>query len=165
MLAIGFSYMVLYSSSFILFLVFLSAFTAEVEKAMAPHSSFQYSCLENSMDGGASWAADHGVAKSPTRLSDFTFTFHFPALEKDMAAHSTILAWRIPGSVEPGGLLSVGSHRVGYDWNGLAVPQRGVVFCQMVFLHSWGSLSFLSFHAVKMIYYILIVLCWTILVF
>ena len=75
----------------------------------------QYSCLENSMDGGAWWAAVHGVAKSQTRLSDFTFTFHFPALEKEIATHSTILAWRIPGTAEPGGLLSMGSHRVGHD--------------------------------------------------
>ena len=65
------------------------------------------------MDGGAWWAAVYGVAKSQTRLSDFTFTFHFHALEKEMATHSSILAWRIPGSGEPGGLLSMGSHRVG----------------------------------------------------
>ena len=58
----------------------------------------QYSCLENPMDGGALWAAVHGVAKSRTRLSDFTFTFHFHALEKEMAAHSSVLAWRIPGT-------------------------------------------------------------------
>ena len=75
----------------------------------------QYSCLENSMDGGAWWAAVHGVTKSWTRLNDFTFTFHFPALEKEMATYSTILAWRIPGTAEPGGLLSMGSHRVGHE--------------------------------------------------
>ena len=75
----------------------------------------QYSCLENPMDGGAWWAAVHGVAKSQTRLSDFTFTFHFHALEKEMATHSSILSWRIPGTVEPDGLQSVGSHRVGHD--------------------------------------------------
>ena len=63
----------------------------------------QYSCLENPMGGGAWWAAVHGVAKSQTRLSDFTFTFHFPALEKEMATHSSVLAWRIPGTGEPGG--------------------------------------------------------------
>ena len=74
-----------------------------------------YSCLENPMDGGAWWAAVHGVAKSRTRLSDFTFTFHFHALEKEMATHSSALAWRIPGTGEPGGLLSMGSHRVGHD--------------------------------------------------
>ena len=80
----------------------------------------QYSCLENPMDGGAWWAAVHGVAKSRTRLSDFTFTFHFHALEKEMATHSSVLAWRIPGTGEPGGLPSMGSHRVGHDWSDLA---------------------------------------------
>ena len=75
----------------------------------------QYSCLENPMDGGAWWAAVHGVAKSRTRLSDFTFTFHFHALEKEMATHSSVLAWRTPGTGEPGGLPSMGSHRVGHD--------------------------------------------------
>ena len=82
-------------------------------KAMAP--PLQYSCLENPMDGGAWWAAVHRVAKTPTRLSDFTFTFHFHALEKEMATHSSVLAWRIPGKGEPGGLPSMGSHRVGHD--------------------------------------------------
>ena len=75
----------------------------------------QYSCLENPMDGGARRAAVHGVAKSQTQLSNFTFTFHFHALEKEMATHSGVLAWRIPGTGEPGGLPSVGSHRVGRD--------------------------------------------------
>ena len=75
----------------------------------------QYSCLKNPMDGGAWWAAVHGVAKSRTRLSDFTFTFHFHALEKEMATHSSVLAWRIPGTGEPGGLPSVGWHRVRHD--------------------------------------------------
>ena len=75
----------------------------------------QYSCLENPMAGGAWWAAVHGVATSRTRLSDFTFTFHFHALEKEMATHSTVLAWRIPGTAEPGGLPSMGLHRVGHD--------------------------------------------------
>ena len=89
----------------------------------------QYSCLENPMDGGSweaavhgenpmdggSWeAAVHGVAKIGTRLSDFTFTSHFHALEKEMATHSSVLAWRIPGTGEPGGLPSMGSHRVGH---------------------------------------------------
>ena len=68
----------------------------------------QYSCLENPMDGGPWWATVHGVAKSRTRLSGFTFTFHFRALEKEMATHSSVLAWRIPGTGEPGGLLSIG---------------------------------------------------------
>ena len=87
----------------------------------------QYSCLGNPMDGGAWWAAVHGVTKSQTRLSDFTFTFHFHALEKEKATHSIVLAWRIPGTGEPGGLLSMGSHRVGHDWSDLAVaaPDMG----------------------------------------
>ena len=75
----------------------------------------QYSCLENPMDGGAWLAAVHGMAEGQTRLSDFTFSFHFYALEKEMATHSSVLAWRIPGTGEPGGLPSMGSHRVGHD--------------------------------------------------
>ena len=75
----------------------------------------QYSCLENPMDGGAWWAAVDGVAEGRTRLSNFTFTFHFHALEKEMATHSSVLAWRIPGTGEPGGLPSLGVHRVGHD--------------------------------------------------
>src|SRR5574341_307624 len=69
------------------------------------------------MDRGARWAAVHGVAKSRRRLSDFTFTFHFHALEKEMATHSSVLAWRIPGMAEPGGLPSVGLHRVRHRLN------------------------------------------------
>ena len=72
------------------------------------------------MDGGAWKAAVHEVAEGWTRLSDFTFTFHFHALEKEMAPHSSVLAWRIPGTGEPGGLSSMGSHRVGHDWSDLA---------------------------------------------
>ena len=72
------------------------------------------------MDRGAWWAAVHGVAKGRTRLSNFTFTFYFHALEKEMATHSSILAWRIPGMGEPGGLLSMGLQRVGHDWSNLA---------------------------------------------
>ena len=75
----------------------------------------QYSCLKNPMDGGAWQAAVHGVKKSQTRLSDFTFTFHFHALEKEMATHSSVLAWKILGMGEPGGLLSMGSHRIRHD--------------------------------------------------
>ena len=80
----------------------------------------QHSCLENPLDGGAWWAAVHGVTKSQTRLSDFTFTFHFHALEEEMATHSSVLAWRIPGTGEPGGLPSMGSHRVRHGWSDLA---------------------------------------------
>ena len=75
----------------------------------------QYSCLENPVDGGAWWASVHGVAEDGTRLSDFTFSFHFHALQKEMATHSSVLAWRIPGMGEPGGLPSMVSHRVGHD--------------------------------------------------
>ena len=78
-------------------------------------TSLEYSCLENPMDGGAWWGAVCGVAKSRTQLSDFTFTFCFHALEKEMATHSSVLAWRIPGTGEPGGLPSLGSHRVRHD--------------------------------------------------
>ena len=75
-------------------------------------------CLENPRDGGAWWAAVHGVARS--RLSGFTFTFHFHALEKEVATYSSVLAWRIPGTGEPGGLPFMGSHRVGHDRSNLA---------------------------------------------
>ena len=77
------------------------------EKAMAP--PLQYSCLENPLHGGAWWAAVHGVTKSRTRLSDFTFTFHFQALEKEMATHSSTLVWKTPWAQEPGRLQSMGS--------------------------------------------------------
>ena len=80
----------------------------------------QYFCLENPMYRGAWWAVVHGVAKSRTWLSNITFTFHFHALEKEMATHSSVLAWRIPGTREPDGLPSLGSHRVGHDWSDLA---------------------------------------------
>ena len=79
------------------------------------HTPLRYSCLENPMDRGAWKAVVHGVTNSRTGLSDFTFTFHFHALEKEMATHSSVLAWRISGMGEPSGLPSVGSHRVGHD--------------------------------------------------
>ena len=87
-------------------------------KTSSNGNPLQYSCLENPMDGGDWWAAVHGVAKSWARLSDFMFTFHFHALEKEMATHSSVLAWRIPGTEEPSGLPSMGSHR--HDWSDLA---------------------------------------------
>ena len=93
----------------------------EIKRTVEPRvgegngTPLQYSCLENPMDGGAWWAAVHGVTEGRTRLSDFTFSFHFHALEKEMATHSSVLAWRIPGMGEPGGLPSVGSHRFGHD--------------------------------------------------
>ena len=80
----------------------------------------QYSCLENPMDGGAWWAAVHGVAKNQTWLSDFTFTFHFHALEKENGNPLQRSCLENPRDGEPGGLLSLGSHRVGYDWSDLA---------------------------------------------
>ena len=88
----------------------------------------QYSCLENPMDRGAWWAAAHGVAKSQAQLSDFTFTFHFHALEKEMATHSSVLAWRIPQMGEPGGLPSMGSHRVGNNWSNLAAAAAAMYY-------------------------------------
>ena len=93
-------------------LIYRQAYAAHGEGNGTP---LQHSCLENPMDGGARKAAVHGGAEGRTRLSDFTFTFHFHALEKEMATHSSILAWRISGMGEPGGLPSMGSHRVGYN--------------------------------------------------
>ena len=90
----------------------------------------QWSCLENPMDGRAWWAAVHGVARSQTRLSDFPFTFHFHALEREMATHSSVLALRIPGTGEPGGLPSMGSHRVRHDWSDLAAAVSESDFSQ-----------------------------------
>ena len=85
----------------------------------------QCSCQENPMNGGARKAGIHGVDEGRTRLSDFPFTFHFHALEEEMATHSSVLAWRIPGTGEPGGLPSMGSHRVGHDWSDLAAAAAG----------------------------------------
>ena len=88
---------------------------SDTTKVKGNGTPLPYSCLENPMDGEVWWVAVHGVAKSRTRLSDFPFTFHFHALEKEMATHSSVLAWRIPGMGEPGGLPSMGAHRVGHD--------------------------------------------------
>ena len=93
----------------------------------------QYSCLENPRGGGAWWAAVHGVAKGRIWLSDFTLTFHFHTLEKEMATHSSVLAWRTPGTGEPGGRPSMGSHRVGHDWSDLAAAATHVT-------NLWASL-------------------------
>ena len=108
----------------------------------------QYSCLENLMDGGAWWAAVHEVAKSWTWLSNFTFTFHFHALEKEMATHSSVLAWRIPGTGEPGGLPSMGLHRVGHDWSDLAAAEaagKASKVCQGISLWYNPSVSLVLF--------------------
>ena len=108
-----------------LYIISLEVFTLEMKiciNTFWPPSGegsgtpLQYSCLENPMDGGAWWAAVHGVTKSRIRLSNFTFTFHFHALEKAMATHSSTLAWKIPWMEEPGVLQSMGSLRVGHDW-------------------------------------------------
>ena len=98
-----------HSSSFLYTVVALQKNSRKITTAPGEGNGtpLQYSCLENPMDGGAWWAAVHGVAKSQARLSDFTFTFHFHALEKEMATYSSILAWRIPGTEEPSGLLSM----------------------------------------------------------
>ena len=88
----------------------------------------QYSCLENPMGGGAWWAAVHGVSKSRTWLSVLSFTLHFHALEKDMATHSSVLAWWIPGTGEPGVLPSLGSHIAGHDWSDIAALHSIALF-------------------------------------
>ena len=92
----------------------------KVDDGEGDGTPLQYSCLENPMDGGAWKDAVHEVTKSQTRLSNFTFTFHFHAFEKEMATHSSVLAWRIPGMGEPGRLPSMGLQRVGHDWSNLA---------------------------------------------
>ena len=103
------------SPFFLQFITHYAAAAARTPGGEGNGTPLQYSCLENPRDGGACWAAVHGVAKSRIRLNDFTFIFHFHALEKEMATHSSVLAWRIPGTGEPGGLPSMGSHRVGHD--------------------------------------------------
>ena len=107
-----------------LFLHTPAAFTGE-----GSGSPLQYFCLENPMDGEAWWAAVHGVLKSQTWLSNFTFTSCFHALEKEMETHSSVLAWRIPGTGEPGGLPSMVSHRVRHDWSDLAVAAATELKC------------------------------------
>ena len=106
----------------------------------------QYSCLENPMDRGAWKAAVHGVANSRTRLSNFTFTFHFHALEKEMATDSSLLAWRIPGMGEPGGLPSMGSHRVGHGWSNLAAA----AMCWDVYTHIYTQTVRIKIYSYKL---------------
>ena len=114
----------------------------------------QYSCLENPMDGGAWWAAVHGVAKSWTQLSNFTFTFHFHSLEKEMATHSCaiLLAWRIPGTGEPGGLWSMGLHRVGHDWRDLAAAAVSGFFHSCLYLWDSCMLCLTVDHSFSLLY-------------
>ena len=101
----------------------------------------QYFCLENPMDEGAWLAVVHGVTKSQTRLRDFPFTFHFHALEKEMATHSSVLAWRIPGTRESGGLPSLGLHRVGHDWSDLTATATACL-CAVLFFQKLCSAPF-----------------------
>ena len=108
-------------------------------------SPLQYSRLENPMNREAWKAAVHGITKSQTWLGDFTFTFHFHALEKEMATHSSVLAWRIPGTEEPGGLPSMGSHRVGHDWSDLVAVASAAMSHQGT---QMSALWVLNFHNV-----------------
>ena len=94
----------------------------------------QYCCLENPMDGGAWWAAVHKFPKSRIWLSEFTFIFRFHALEKEMATHSSVLAWRIPEMAEPGGLQSMGSHRVRHDWSDLTAIAAAAAAAYILFI-------------------------------
>ena len=112
---------VLYSQSTCFFLIFYFILEYGYLIGEGNGTLLQYSCLENPMHRGAWWAAVRGVAKSRTRQSDYTFTSYFRALEKEIATHSSVLAWRIPGTAGPGGLPSMGLHRVGHDWSDLAV--------------------------------------------
>ena len=111
------------------------------------------------MDGGAWWAAVHGVAKSRTWLSDFTFTFHFHALEKEMATHSSVLAWRIPGMREPGGLPSMGSHRVRHDWSDLAAAALCVYMYMYMHVCMYVYISVFICVCVRMCVYICVHVC------
>ena len=104
--------------------------------------------LENPMDRGAWWAAVHGVIKGWTWLSDSTFTFHFHALEKEMATHSSALAWRIPGMGEPRGLLCMGLHRVGHDWSDLAAAAATLLPVNVTLFESMVSQMQSSSHEV-----------------
>ena len=106
----------------------------------------QYSCLENPVEGGAWCAAVHGVTKSRTRLSGFPFTFHFNVLEKEMATHSSVLAWRIPGTGEPGGLPTMESHRVGHSWSDLAAAclLSGLISCVLISVLIFPNPLFIS---------------------
>ena len=109
------AYLILYCCITFQFFFLFWSFLVHISSEKAIGTPLQYSCLEGPMGRGAWWAAVHGVAKSWTRLRDFTFTFHFHAWEKEMATHSSVLAWRIPGTGEPGGMLSMGLHRVGHN--------------------------------------------------
>ena len=119
----------------------------------------QYSCLENPMDEEAWWVTVHGVTKSRTWLSGFTFTFHFHALEKEMAAHSSVLAWRIPGTGEPGGLPSMGSHRVGHDWSNVVAAAAYNKSKEWVFQANWSKTSYTTFNFHMLIFNLCYIKC------
>ena len=124
----------------------ISKFYLEIHKHTSGEGSgnpLQYSHPETPMGGGAWSAAVHGVAKSRTRLSDFTFTFHFPALEKEMAGHSSVLAWRIPGTGEPDGLQSMGSRGVGHDWSDWAAAASTLFMVWMSPVHVFSVMGHL----------------------
>ena len=112
----------------------------------------QYCCPENPMDGGAWWAAVHGVAKSQTRLSNFTFTFLFHALEKEMATHSSVLAWRIPWTEKPGRLQSMGSHRVRHYWSDLAAA--AAILSRSIHVVANEKISFLWLSKIPLYMYV-----------
>ena len=117
----------------------------------------QYSCLQSPMDAGAWKAAVHGVAEGRTwltSLSLFTFTFHFHALEEEMATHSSVLAWRIPGMGKPGGLPSMGSHRVGHDWSDLVIAIFSYIYLYLYhvfFIHSFLNGHLCCFHVLDIV--------------
>ena len=143
----------LYSCCFFSYWCILS----QMEEQEGNGTPLQYSRLENPMDGGAWWAAVHGVAKSWTRLSDFTFTFHFHALEKEMATHSNVLALRIPGTGEPVGLPSMGLHRVRHDWSNLAVAAATELnIFYLVPKHFLSSLSLITSKLPKFLFILLV---------
>ena len=143
---------------FPIFYVNISKCVAKLtEKAMAPHSStFAWRIP---WTGGAWWAVVHVVVKSQTQLSDFPFTFHFHKLEKEMATHSSVLAWRIPGMGEPGGLPSMGSHRIGHDWRDLAAAAKSEEFYNK-HLHVHHLDSILTFYNTCCVTYLSFYLCY-----
>ena len=126
----------------------------------------QYSCLKNPMDGGAWKAVVHGVAEGRTWLSDFTFTFHFLALEKEMATHSSVLAWRIPEMGKPGGLPSMGSHRVGHNWSDLAIAiaisSKWFTFKDFNLYSNMGTVSWPIFNGISKSWIYCSILCFSV---
>ena len=121
-----------------LFVLFIYILYIQNEKSTreGDGTPLQDSCLENPLDAGAWWAAVHEVTRGRTQLNDFPFTVHFHALEKEMATHSTVLAWRIPGTGEPSGLPSIGSHWVRHYWSNLPVAVAGyILWCHHLNCH------------------------------